>query len=150
MTDQDNAKIIEPLAKFHARLDKEGRVAVPKPIRDALNLSKNDYVEVIVRKIEIDHKAKQIRVLKQAYLITRLGAKGLIFLPSELKREFNLEEKEIVEIVLYGFHKFDELVSTKGKKLMEKMQSVGKWSEIQPGTQIPEDKNMEHYTYVFI
>jgi len=74
----------------------------------------------------------------------------LIFLPSELKREFNLQEKEIVEIVLYGFHKFDELVSIKGKKLMEKMQSVGKWSEIRPGTQVPEDKNMEHYTYVFI
>ncbi|WP_297090880.1 AbrB/MazE/SpoVT family DNA-binding domain-containing protein [Thermococcus sp.] len=149
MTEQE-AKIIEPLAKFHARLDKEGRIAVPKAIRDALNLAKNDYIEVVIRKVEIDHTKREIRILRQAYLITRLGAKGLIFLPSELKKQFDLKEKDIVEVVLYGFHKFDELVSEKGKLLMTKMQSVGRWSELTPDEQIPESLDMEHYTYVFV
>ena len=143
-------KIVEPLAKFHARLDKEGRVVIPKPIRDALNLTKNDYIEVVVRKIEIDHEKREIRILRQAYLITRLGTKGLIFLPSELKKQFDLKEKDIVEVVLYGFHKFDELVSEKGKQLMTKMQSVGKWSELKPEDKLPEDQSMEHFTYVFV
>ncbi len=147
MTD---AKIIKPLAKFHARLDKEGRVAIPKAIRDALDLDKNDYVEVIIRKIEIDRVKRQIIVLRQAYLITRIGAKGLIFLPADLKKQFDLYERDIVEVVLYGFHKFDELVSEKGKLLMTKMQSVGKWSELTPDEQIPESLDMEHYTYVFV
>ncbi|NJE75960.1 AbrB/MazE/SpoVT family DNA-binding domain-containing protein [Thermococcus sp. ES12] len=148
--DQDHTKIIEPLAKFHARLDKEGRVAIPKVIRDALNLSKNDYVEVIIRKININYARREIRVLRQAYLITRLGAKGLIFLPAELKKEFELNEKDIVEVVLYGFYKFDELVSEKGRQLMTKIQSTGKWTELKPDDQLPGDKSMEHFTYVFV
>lgn len=119
-------QVIEPLAKFHAKLDKEGRVVIPKAIRDALGLDKNDYVEVIVRKIKIDKAKRQIIVLRQAYLITRIGTKGLIFLPADLKKQFELHERDIVEVVLYGFHKFDELVSEKGKQLLDKVQSVGK------------------------
>ena len=143
-------EIAEPLAKFHARLDKEGRVAIPKAIRDALKLSKNDYVEVIIRQISIDYKTKKIHVLRQAYLITRLGAKGLIFLPAGLKKQFGLKEKDIVEIVLYGFHKFDELVSEKGKQLMDKMQSTGKWAELPPNQQPPRDELIEYFEYVFV
>jgi len=146
----NQTKIIEPLAKFHARLDKEGRVAIPKAIRDAIGLDKNDYVEVIIRKIKIDRANRQIIVLRQAYLITRIGAKGLIFLPSDLKKQFDLHEKDIVEVVLYGFHKFDELVSEKGKQLLDKVQSVGKWSELKPEDKFPEDQSMEHFTYVFV
>ncbi|MBO8175210.1 MAG: AbrB/MazE/SpoVT family DNA-binding domain-containing protein [Thermococcus sp.] len=142
--------IVEPLAKFHARLDKEGRVAIPKAIRDALKLSKNDYVEVVVRKIEIDTERRQIKVLRQAYLITRIGSKGLIFLPSDLKKQFDLHEKDIVEIVLYGFHKFDELVSDKGKQLLNKMQSAGKWAELRPGQSPPKIESMEYFSYVFV
>jgi len=140
----------EPLAKFHARLDKEGRVAIPKAIREALNINKNDYVEIIVRKIQIDSKNSTIKVLKQGYLITRVGARGLVFLPADLKRDFDLEEKDIVEILLLGYHKFDELVSEKGKKLLSKVQTSGKWVEVKPEEILPEDKIMKHFTYVFI
>lgn len=139
----------EPLAKFHARLDKEGRVAIPKTIREALNINKNDYVEVIVRKIEIDPETATIKVLKQGYLITRVGTRGLIFLPADLKKEFELHEKDIVEVLLLGYHKFDELVSEKGKQLLSKVQTSGKWLEIKPGELIPEDKIMKHFTYIF-
>ena len=140
----------EPLAKFHARLDKEGRVAIPKTIREALNIDKNDYVEILVRKIEIDPHSAVIRVLKQGYLVTRVGARGLIFLPADLKRDFNLKEKDIVEVLLLGYHKFDELVSEKGKKLLSKVQTSGKWVEVKPEELLPEDKIMKHFTYVFV
>ena len=140
----------EPLAKFHAKLDKEGRVAIPKAIREALNIDKNDYVEVLVRKIEIHQETTTIKVLRQGYLITRVGAKGLIFLPADLKRDFDLHEKDIVEILLLGYHKFDELVSEKGKKLLSKVHTSGKWVEVKPEELIPEDKIMKHFTYVFI
>jgi len=140
----------EPLAKFHARLDKEGRIAIPKTVREALNINKNDYVEVIVRKIEIEPETAIIRVLKQGYLITRVGAKGLIFLPADLKRDFDLHEKDIVEVLLLGYHKFDELVSEKGKQLLSKVQTSGKWLEIKSGELIPEDKIMKRFTYVFV
>lgn len=147
---EEQQQVIEPLAKFHARLDKEGRVAIPKAIRDALGLDKNDYVEVIIRKIKIDRAKRQIIVLRQAYLITRIGTKGLIFLPADLKKQFELHERDIVEVVLYGFHKFDELVSEKGKQLLDKVQSVGKWSELKPNQQPPRVESMEYFSYVFV
>lgn len=147
---EEQQRVVEPLAKFHARLDKEGRVAIPKAIRDAFGLNKNDYVEVIIRKIEVDLNKKQVKVLRQAYLITRMGAKGLIFIPSDLKRQFDLHEKDIVEIILYGFHKFDELVSEKGKHLLNKMQSAGKWSELKPGELPPQIESIDYFSYVFV
>ncbi len=140
----------EPLAKFHARLDKEGRVAIPKTIREALDIDKNDYVEIIIRKIKIDPETATIKVLRQGYLITRVGTRGLIFLPSDLKKDFELHEKDIVEVLLLGYHKFDELVSEKGKQLLSKVQTSGRWIEVKSGELIPEDKIMKHFTYVFV
>jgi AbrB family looped-hinge helix DNA binding protein len=125
-------------------------IAIPKTIREALNIEKNDYVEVIVRKIKIDPEKSIIKVLKQGYLVARVGAKGLIFLPADLKRDFDLHEKDIIEVLLLGYHKFDELVSEKGKKLLSKVQTSGKWIEIKQDELIPEDKVMKHFTYVFV
>ncbi|NJE47838.1 AbrB family transcriptional regulator, partial [Thermococcus sp. GR7] len=90
------------------------------------------------------------RVLKQGYLVARVGTKGLIFLPADLKRDFGLHEKDIIEVLLLGYHKFDELVSEKGKKLLSKVQASGKWIEVKQGELIPEDKIMRHFTYVFV
>lgn len=141
--------IVEPLAKFHAKLDKEGRVTIPKAIREALGLKKNDYVEVIIRKINIDYKNQKIYVIMQAYLITRMGTKGILFLPKDLQREMDLQTKEVVEILLVGFHKFEELLSEKGKKLLTKSQNIGKWAILKPDQPFPHEPDMMYFVYVF-
>jgi len=38
--------------KFVARVQKLGRIAIPKPLRDVLGVEKGDLVQVSVRKIE--------------------------------------------------------------------------------------------------
>jgi len=37
---------------FQARVQKLRRIAIPKPICDALNIKERDRVEVIIRKVE--------------------------------------------------------------------------------------------------
>ncbi|WP_148290388.1 AbrB/MazE/SpoVT family DNA-binding domain-containing protein [Thermococcus litoralis] len=141
---------IEPLAKFHAKLNVEGRITIPSPTRELLGLNQNDYVEVIVRKIEVDHANQKIYVLKQAYLISRIGVNGTLFLPKDLQREMTLQPKELVEVLLVGLHRFDELLSPKGKLLLTKSQSIGKWAFIEPNQPLPREPYISYYSYVFI
>ena len=53
MTEQ-STKIIEPLAKFHTQVYRNGRIAIPKNERDYYGLDQHDIVELIVRKYEDD------------------------------------------------------------------------------------------------
>lgn len=57
-------EIKELLVKFYVWFDKEGRIVIFKIIREVLNIEKNDYVEVIVCKIEINFEKLIIKVFK--------------------------------------------------------------------------------------
>lgn len=111
----------EPLAKFQAKVNKDGRVTIPRPILDTLKLKQNDYVKVLVRKIEMQDKV--IKVLSQALLTVKIGRNGAIALPKSLIREFELRENEPIEILILDYYKLEELVSDKGKELLTKLQS---------------------------
>ncbi len=111
----------EPLAKFQAKVNKDGRITIPRPILESLGLKQNDYVKVLLRKIEIS--GKTITVTTQAVLAVRIGRNGAISLPKKLVREFELKENEPVEVIILDYYKFDELVSEKGKELLSKLQS---------------------------
>ncbi|MFA4700153.1 AbrB/MazE/SpoVT family DNA-binding domain-containing protein [Pyrococcus kukulkanii] len=112
---------IEPIAKFQGRINKDGRVTIPKQILNSFGIKQNDYVKVIVRKIEIVEKT--ITVLAQALLVVKIGKYGAITIPRKLIREMGLNESTQLEIILLDFYKFDELVSEKGKKLLLSLQS---------------------------
>jgi len=52
MPNQDSeAKIIEPLAKFHVQVYKNGRIAIPGKEREYFGLDKHDIVNLVVRKV---------------------------------------------------------------------------------------------------
>lgn len=54
-------------------------------------------------------------------MVVRVGVKGLIFFLVDFKCDFDFYEKDIIEVLLFGYYKFDELVSEKGKKLFLKV-----------------------------
>jgi len=111
----------EPLAKFQAKVNKDGRITIPRPILETFGLKQNDYVKVLIRKIEISDKT--IAVTAQAVLAVKIGRNGAITLPKKLMREFEIKENEPVEVVILDYYKFEELVSEKGRELLSRLQS---------------------------
>ena len=93
MTEQ-STKIIEPLAKFHARVLSQNRITLPKETREIYNIREKDYVVVILRKLQ--DKKPIYRVL----VLLRVSTSGVVPLPIELVRKLNLAKGEIIEVLL--------------------------------------------------
>ena len=106
MTDSE-AKIIEPLAKFHAKVSTKGRVAIPKETRKLYELEYGDYLSLIVRKVDPITKSP----IKRAFLIVKLSSNGQVVIPKQLLDELNIEIGEITEVLLVGVVKTREILS---------------------------------------
>ena len=136
----------ESLAKFQAKVNKDGRVSIPRPILETLGLKQNDYVKVLLRKIEISDKT--ITVTAQAVLAVKIGRNGAITLPKKLMREFEIKENEPVEIVILDYYKFEELVSEKGKELLSRLQSRNNYKVLPTDTSYLNEIGIR-YRYLF-
>jgi AbrB family looped-hinge helix DNA binding protein len=44
--------------KFVVRVQKEGRIQIPEPVRTVMGLAENDIVEVTIRKLKEEKKAE--------------------------------------------------------------------------------------------
>ncbi|MFA4647530.1 hypothetical protein P8X24_09820 [Pyrococcus kukulkanii] len=95
----------EPLAKFQARIDRDGRLIIPRYIRDALNIEQGDYVKIILRKINVNLEERTIYVLNQAQVISKVGRKGAVHIPNDLRGDLNIQPDELVEVILLDFYK---------------------------------------------
>ena len=100
-------KIIEPLAKFHAKVSTKGRVAIPKETRALYELEYGDYLGLIIRKINPFTKLPE----KRAFLVVKLSSSGQIVVPKSLIENLNLEIGEIIEVLLIGIIKTREILS---------------------------------------
>jgi len=109
MPNQDSGatKIIEPLAKFHARVSTKGRIAIPKETRSLFELEYGDYLSLIIRKLDFSTKLP----LKRAFLIAKLSSSGQIVVPKQLLNELDIQIGEIVEVLLVGIVKTREILS---------------------------------------
>jgi AbrB family looped-hinge helix DNA binding protein len=112
MTDQDTseARVIEPLAKFHARVLYNGRIAIPENTRIRYGFGKGDWVEILIRKVEINGGP----VLGRGHFFARITNKGLITIPKGLRDELGILEKDIVEIILLDVIKVGAILQKKG------------------------------------
>ena len=106
----ENAKIIEPLAKFHARILYNGRIAIPENTRLRYGFDKGDWVELLIRKVQLNGGL----ILGRGHFFARVTNKGLITIPKGLRDELGLQEKEIVEVILLDFFKIETLLKEKG------------------------------------
>jgi AbrB family looped-hinge helix DNA binding protein len=94
----------EPLAKFQARVNKDGRVSIPKQIKDVLGFEADDYLKVIIRKINAAKEEGIIYVYGQAFLVLRVGIRGYIVIPQKIRRDLGLKPNESVEIVILDYY----------------------------------------------
>ncbi|ASJ13377.1 hypothetical protein [Thermococcus thioreducens] len=112
MNDSDNAKIIEPLAKFHAETDTQGRFYFPKATAKRYSIEVNDYVDLIVRVIDqsgsVSHRAR---------ILVRVSSNRLIHIPRAFYKMAG-GPKMLVEVILIGHYTADDLLSPTGKKLI--------------------------------
>lgn len=99
-------QIAEPLAKFHARVLYNGRIAIPENTRVRYGLGKGDWVEILLRKVEPNNGP----ILGRGHFFARITNKGLITIPKGLRYELDINEKEIVEVFLLNFFKIETLL----------------------------------------
>ncbi|KUH33917.1 hypothetical protein APY94_04085 [Thermococcus celericrescens] len=115
MAEQDNTKIIEPLAKFHAQPTTKGRITIPKETRRVFGIEEGDYLELIVRKLDQQTK----KPTKRAVVIIKLNITGQGVIPAELIRKMDIKiKKDVLEILLVQFFKPEEVL--KGRIVFEK------------------------------
>ncbi|NJE47344.1 AbrB/MazE/SpoVT family DNA-binding domain-containing protein [Thermococcus sp. GR7] len=105
MADQDNAKIIEPLAKFHAKVYVKGRVRIISNERDFLGLSDGDIVKLIIRTLD-----ENKRPVHRAYFEGMLVSGGNVTIPKELINKLGIKKGDVVEILLIGYQKLHEII----------------------------------------
>ena len=136
----------EPLAKFQAKVNKDGRITIPRPILETFGLKQNDYVKVLIRKIEISDKT--LTVIAQAVLAVKIGKYGAITLPKRLMRELELKENEPVEVMILDYYKFEELVSEKGMELLSRLQARNNYKVLPTNTSYLNEIGIK-YRYLF-
>ena len=108
----------EPLAKFQAKVNKDGRVSIPKQIKDVLGFESDDYLKVIIRKINAAKEEGIIYVHGQAFVVLRVGIRGYIVIPQKIRRDLGLKPNESVEIVILDYYP-----STTDPQELEKLSS---------------------------
>ena len=109
----------EPLAKFQAKMNKDGRVSLPKQIKDVLGFEPDDYLKVIVRKIRTDKEEGVIYVYGQEFAILRVGIRGYVVIPQKVRKQLELRPNDSVEIVVLDYYP-----STTDPKSIEKLTEV--------------------------
>ena len=107
----------EPLAKFHAQVYRNGRIAIPKNERDYYSLDQHDIVELIVRKYEGD------KITGRGWFLAQLTVNGKLTIPQGLRHELNILEGEFIEVLLIGFIRIEDVIGESGLKIMKSLRS---------------------------
>ncbi len=107
----------EPLAKFHAQVYRNGRIAIPKNERDYYGLDQHDIVELIVRKYEGNE------IIGRGWFLAQLTTRGVLTIPLGLRRELNIVDGDFVEVLLIGFIRIEDVIGDQGLKIMKALRS---------------------------
>ena len=95
-------QIVEPLAKFHAQVYRNGRIAIPANEREYFGLDKHDIVNLIIRKLDNN------QISGRGQFWTQLTIHGRLTIPHGLRQQLNISEGDYVEVLLIGFIKLQE------------------------------------------
>ncbi|AEH25100.1 AbrB/MazE/SpoVT family DNA-binding domain-containing protein [Pyrococcus yayanosii] len=113
----ENQQIIEPLAKFHAQVYRNGRIAIPKNERDYFGIDQHDIVELIIRKIENG------QIKGRGWFIAQLTVRGVLTIPLGLRKELDISDGDFVEVLLIGFIRIEDVVGERGLKIMRALRA---------------------------
>jgi len=110
-------KIVEPLAKFHAETDTQGRFYLPKATCKRYNIHINDYVELLVRFFDESNS-----ITFRAHVFVRVASNRLIHLPKALREQAN-GDRRLIEVLLIAHYTPNDLLSPIGKTVLSLFKS---------------------------
>ena len=108
MTDQP--KIIEPLAKYPAKVMIQGRITLISTIREYYHIDLGDFIEVIIRKPSSEETSR-------GHFLARVYDKGYMTIPKGLRDELGIQKGDFVEVLIIDILKPAELLGEKAKLL---------------------------------
>ena len=124
MTEQEQEpKIIEPLAKFHAKITRGGQFTFPLWTRVYHELDVGDYVELVIR---VKHGKDILRGL----FVARLVDKGNITIPKGLRDEMGIKKDTIVEVLVVRAYRLKDLLGDRSELI--KQLSLSKYKLLTP------------------
>ena len=101
-------KIIEPLAKFHAKITRGGQFTFPLYTRVYHNLNVGDYVELIIR-------TKKGGDILRGMFIARVVDKGNITIPKGLRDAMGLKKDSVVEVIVVKAYHLNEILGDRAE-----------------------------------
>ncbi len=113
----EDAKIIEPLAKWHPKVYIKGRIRLVNSEKGAFRLEDGDIVKLIIRKIQIE----PYKVLGRAYFEGLIVSGGNITIPKKLMEELEIEVGETVEVLLVGFSRLREMLPPEHYEVLKRL-----------------------------
>ncbi len=116
---------VEPLAKFHAQVYRNGRIAIPANEREYFGLNKHDIVNLIIRKLEGD------KIIGRGQFWAQLTIHGRLTIPNGLRQKLNISEGDHVEVLLVDFIKIQEKLGDREYYLFQAIRD-GKYFILDP------------------
>ncbi len=107
----------EPLAKFHAQVYKNSRIAIPSNEREHFGLDKHDIVNLVIRKVIGG------RIIGRGQFWAQLTVHGRLTIPNGLRAELDIKEGDQVEVLLIDFIKLKNKVGDKAYQLFQAVKS---------------------------
>lgn len=122
MTDSET-RVVEPLAKFHAKVTRGGQFTFPLWTRVYHELDVGDYVELIIR-------VKHGRDVLRGLFVARLVDKGNITIPKGLRDEMGIKKDTVVEVLVVRAYRLKDLLGDHSKLI--KQLSLSKYKLLTP------------------
>lgn len=116
MSDSET-RVVEPLAKFHVQVYKNGRIAIPGNEREYFGLDKHDIVNLVVRKVVGG------KIIGRGQFWAQLTVHGRLTIPNGLREELNIKEGDQIEVLLIDFIKLKNKVGDKAYQLFQAVKS---------------------------
>jgi len=111
MSDSET-RVIEPLAKFHAKVTRGGQFTFPLWTRVYHELDVGDYVELIIR---VKHGGDVLRGL----FVARLVDKGNITIPKGLRDEMGIKKDTVVEVLVVRAYRLKDLLGDRSELIKQ-------------------------------
>jgi len=122
MTDSET-KVVEPLAKFHAKVTRGGQFTFPLWTRVYHELDVGDYVELVIR-------VKGGGDVLRGLFVARLVDKGNITIPKGLRDEMGIKKDTVVEVLVVRAYRLKDLLGDRSELI--KQLSLTKYKLLTP------------------
>lgn len=105
-------EIAEPLAKFHAQVYKNGRIAIPSNEREYFKIGQHDLVNLIIRTPN-----------GRGRFWAQLTIYGRLTIPLGLRRDLDIKEGDFIEVLLVDYVRVKDIIGERGYAILREVKN---------------------------